>query len=215
MYQDRLDEILTYFHQRFPEAMAKARVEYFNLTGEVFEDDPFYEDRLTQYLEWFLYNGNLSGRTPIRHYLEEEGPKLSEEDRVTIEAFTHPRHSLFEVMKLKPKEQAIILMDLATREKLVVTERRTLVGLAKGNLFETRLFEARGQLYFMSAFVHHPDMAASFIRKRMKRMRKEGVTDFVPFLIALQRLWMQSQRYRHVSPKKIYSEENLQRRHAL
>ena len=214
MYKEHLDRIVTYFNDRHPKALAAARQEFFELTGEIYEDDPFYEERVANYLEWFLFDRPFDERgRAIDYYERTVGRALSEEDRETIDSFCRPVHSLFEVRRLRPGKHLVVLLDLADRAKYEVTERRSLVGLNKGAVFETRLIRKNETVFFMPAFVHHPPETAAFIRGKMKEMRRAGVEDFRPFMMTLQKIWMRRLRYGHVSAQRIYTEEMLEKLH--
>lgn len=215
MYQQRFDEIINYFNEYHHDALTEAREEFYSRTGEIFEDDPFFENRIMNYLEWFLFDRIFEGNdTAIAHYKKKLGPELSKEDRETVDAFCYSIHSLFEVRRSVQKKQKVILRNLTDNIKYEVSERRSLAGLEKGSIFEARLIQKGDKFLFLQAFVHHPAEARKIIRKTVKKMLKENVEDFGPYFMTLQKAWMQCQRYSHVNAARIYAEENPEKLHA-
>ncbi len=213
MYGEMLDRILTYFAESHPSQMARVKAAFFEVTGEVYEDDTFLESRLQSYLEWFLFhslfeNGPL---TPIEHYVHYVATTEDPDDRATLDALCHVRYSLFEFKKHVPKRDVVVLYDWVTKEKLEVTERRSMAGFAKGDLFEARLMEKFGQFFFLTSFLQYPNEANRWLKKQIKALHKQGVTDFRPFLLTLQRLWTQKQRYAHVPVKRVFDDLLLEK----
>ena len=47
----------------FSEELFKAREEYKNSVGEIYEDDQSYENRMSHFLEWYVFDRNITGKT--------------------------------------------------------------------------------------------------------------------------------------------------------
>lgn len=214
MYVDLLEKALTYFNAQFPERLLTARREFFELTGEVFEDDLFYEERVNNYLEWFLFARPFEGApSAFAYFADHVAAECDEAARATLDALRLPLHGLFEVLKIAPKKNTVILRSVFDKKaKYAVIERRNPVGLSKGDIIETRLVLKGDHCHFLSAFVVHPARVGKFIRKRVKAMQKDD-GEKEAFIVLLQRLWMQCRRYKHVNPIRIYSEENVSHFH--
>ncbi len=210
MYQEWFDKIITYFNDRHPEELARARKEFFQRTGEIFDDDSFYEQRVACYLEWFLFDRPFGERpSAIEAYADECADEATEDDRKTLEAFRNPLHSLFEVRKITPRKDTVLLLDLVDRLKYGVTERRSLAGIDKGTVFEAHLLVKGDKIHFLQGMVVHPSQVGGFLSKQIKKMIKNGETEFDSYFMELQRCWMQCQRYSHVDPKRIYAREDF------
>lgn len=215
MYNEKLEEIINHFSEHHATELTQAREDFFDQTGEVFEEDPFYEERLTNYLEYFLFDRSFNGESSAMvFYRDSVAKNLDGQDMETLEAFCHPIHSVFSVKRLIPKKHIMVLEDLADKARYEVTERRSLVALSKGDIFEARLIQKAGITFLMDAFVHHPPEARSYILKKTKQMRKKGDENFLTFMMTLQKLWMQCQRYSHLGAVKIYSDEYIEKIHA-
>ncbi|RJO71520.1 MAG: hypothetical protein C4523_04110 [Myxococcales bacterium] len=210
MFQERFEKVVQFFNTHHPDLLASARKEFFDTTGEVYEEDPFFEERIENYLEWAVLDRPCEGSLrPIDIYERNFGPTLHGDDRETMHALVNRLNSLFEVRKIQPKETSVTLMDLADKTKYLVTERRSLLALQKGHIIQVRLIQRGEKFHFLQAFVHHPEKASAVIRKLMRQYRKEEIEDIVPLLIALQRTWMQCQRYQHVPPSHFYGALSL------
>lgn len=216
MYLDLIEKALTFFNTHHAPYLLAARHEFFALTGEVYEDDAFFDERVNNYLEWFLFARPFMGQAnAFAFFVHEAQHDLSSADQQTAQAMMEPIHGLFEVLKIAPKKNLIILRSLFDKKvKFDITERRNPVGLNKGEIIETRLIKSGENTHFLNAFVVHPTKSGKFIRKRIKLMQKEGRLDQQAFFMLLQRLWMQCHRYKHVNPVRIYSEENVSHFHA-
>ncbi len=208
MYQQHLENILTYMHEKYPEELDKSRRWFFEQTGEVYEGDEFFEERISNQLDWFAFDWrNDATEIPIRTYINEKSWSLTPEDVESLEKMCNPVHSIFEVKKINPKKNLLVLFDLIARRKYEVFERRALHGIEKKNIFEARLIPSGEQYIMMNAFVMHPPEAGKFIKKRIKRMLKDGTKNFKPLMIMLQKMWMHMYRYTKVDIKLIYSDK--------
>lgn len=212
MYHEKIEQIINYFNDNYPTELSTARKSFFGKTGEIFDDDSFYDERSKNYLAWFLFDRPFNGEaSAIEFYYNKISNELEEPDRETLESFCHPIHSLFIIKRLIPKKDLVVLKDLSDLAKYRVTERRNLAGLSRGDIIEGRLIQKQDKLFFLDAFVYHPKGARPFIKKQMRILRKKGTENFKPFMLLLQKLWMQCQRYSHVSPKNIYSVEYMEK----
>ncbi len=214
MYQRHFEDIIRYFNEHHPDELTRARQDFFSQTGEVYDDDPFYEDRVSNFLEWFVFDRPFGEDTSAAHHYRRLNDGLSPEDLETLDALCQPVHGLFEVRRLLPKKHRVVLRDLRDHATYEITERRTLAGLNKNGLFEARLVMRDDQWHFMRAFVMFPDETRGFLKKQMKRMRKAGIEDFRPYFMDLQKVWMKCQRYAHVDPMKFYTDDEVEFLHA-
>lgn len=211
MFQEQIDKLLTYFNEKHEDALKLAREEYGELVGKVHEDDSFYEERIQLILIWFLLERpfNEEGRHPIDIYADTIGYSLPQNERETIRRLREAEKGIFEILKLKPKQQCMILFDLFERRKIKVTERRSLVGYSKGAIFEGYLVKKGDDFFLLDSLTYYPPIIKPALVKKLKELRKSGVESIRPFLMHLQKLWMQHKRYSHVDPKRIFSEENF------
>ncbi len=209
-YQSYLDRIVAvYAGDGYREELLRAKGEYLRLTGEVHEDDPFFELRMASFFDWYLFDRPVDGdvRSPAQRYFLEHRQSLSAGEREALQGFLDNVHSIFEVKKRKPG--IIILKDLLAAEKRVVVERRARSTFEKGDLFEARLIPYGGELYFTRGFCFFPREVRRYIAREAKRARKAGGAEPAELLRRLAYQRYLQERFRHVDVRRIYSDEGL------
>lgn len=187
--------------------LARAKGEYFERTGELFESDPSFERRMASFLEWYVFDRPLEdhdGLTPAKLWVREQNAAEDERTRMLEVARSMP--SLFEYRKVKGDRLHAI--DLLTNARLKVFERREPAGLDAGDILEARLVDYGGELYFTEVWSVHPREARRLILKAAKSFRKSagGFSARLDLVHQVARLSNRCERYRHVSPKQIFEE---------
>ena len=189
-------------------ALLAARKAHFDRYGEPHEEDASYERRTNAMLEAYLFDHRPEPGAPtaLERFVEAVGPRLSPEELTAFRAMGACRHGLFEVRTLEAGR--VRLRDVFTGADVEVTERRTVVGLASGDLLEARLVPFDGQLWFSAAFIYHPREARSRILAEVKARRKaagrHGRPDVEGLLAQLSRMAFKLERYRNVRLESIY-----------
>jgi len=209
-YQPYLDQLIAFAstEERKPDLLA-AKAEYFQRTGEVFEDDKQFEMRMASFLDYYLFDRKRpeSTRTPAEEFLDERAASVDAGEVSAFRSFTETVHGLFEVRKIKPG--TVRLRELFGGKEFDVSERRQTVGLEKGDILEARLIPFDGSLVFSSAFCFHPREATKAIKKEVKRRKK-----VMPDAPTVQLTWeaakraLKSDRYRQIAVDKIYDFES-------
>jgi hypothetical protein len=188
--------------------LLRAKKEHFARNGEPHEEDRSYEVRLNGMLDHYLYDFRPAEGvgTTLERFIEGEGPSLSPEELVAYRALAENAHGLFEVRKIKTG--SVRVRDVFTGRDLDVTERRHVVGLAKGDLIEARLLPYEGTLVFSGAFLYHPREARKAVLAEVKRMRKAApkgsALDVKGFVARLSQMALKMERYRNVRLGSIY-----------
>ena len=203
-FQPYLDELVAFAtpETRKDELLA-ARKEFFESTGEIFEDDKQFEPRMAALLEYFLFDRlRINGLSPAAELYAQvlrDGPP---ERAAAFRGFTETVHGLFEVRKLA--DGWVRLRELFTGMDFQVTERRQLAGLTKGDVLEARLIPFGGSFWFSTAFCWHPRGAVKSILKEVKRRKKSGAALPAEFLAECARRSLKADRYRNIAIEKIY-----------
>lgn len=184
-----------------------ARQAYFERFGEPHDEDKSFESRMNGLLDWVLYDFRPNGAdTTLELFLKDPSQGLTTDELSAIRELSRNLHGLFEVRRIRPGE--IRLRDVFTGKDHDVTERRTMAGLAKGDLLEARLLPHEKGLYFSGAFLYHPQEVRKTILAEVKRLRKQakkgGALDVKGFLAALSRMAFKLERYRNVKIESIY-----------
>ncbi|MDQ3265726.1 MAG: hypothetical protein M3Y59_19075 [Myxococcota bacterium] len=208
-YQPYLDELIAFGSSadRTP-ALIAAKAEYFDHTGEVFEDDKAFEMRMASFLDYYLFDrAGADGKTPAQELYDQKLQTLGADGAHVYRGFTETQHGLFEVKKMGTEQ--LRLRELFSGKDLEVTERRKMAGLEKGDLIEARLVPFGGMLLFSNAFCYHPKAATKAILKEIKRRKKKE-----PHRTPREMTWdcskraLKVDRYRQIAVEKLYDFEN-------
>lgn len=207
-YLDKLVAIAT--GETYMDAVREAKQRYFRATGEVFEDDPFFEQRMNGFIEYYLFDWPAApgGKSTTAVTIERGRETLPADELVAFAGFDRNVHSIFEYRKTKGEK--VQVTSLYDDEVYEVHERRALAGLDKGDLFDARLLPFGDKLHFSNAFVFHPKSVKKFIVAELKAARKEGVGRPTGLLHRMAYLRLKFDRFRRVDVAKIYSRETLE-----
>lgn len=178
--------------------VVRARDDYAERTGRVFEDDDeLYEQRTASFLEWYAVERatDADGLAPV--VLEAQKAP----DDAALAAWAASHRSLFVV--LDAAGPRVELEDLLGGAHFEVEERRRLHGVGPGDILEARLLGFAGRVRFGRTFLYHPAAARGAIVRQGRACLAEGGTraDAVD-LVA--RLRVRALRYKHVAPEKVY-----------
>lgn len=207
MFQPQIDRLLAWASG--PERQAEileAKAAFFERIGEAHEEDRSFEARLGLFVEHFLFDRPLrdEGRTPAQVFLDLHRDQLEPQELPAFEAFVGTVHGVFEVRKLGTKQGLRIREPISKRE-FEILERRGVVGLDKGDIFEARLLPMGDEHIFSGSFLYHPTEARKAILAEAKRRRKaDSEASSTELAHDLARLALKLERYRSVSVENIY-----------
>jgi hypothetical protein len=209
-YQRYLDQLIAFGSaEHRKDALLEAKADYFQRTGEVFEDDKVFETRMALFLDYYLFDrpSRETGKTPAQELYEERLRTGPPEESVPFRGLTETVHGLFEVRKLG--QESVRMRELFSAKDHDVTERRKMAGVQKGDILEARLIPFGGHLWFAAAFVFHPREAAKLILKEVKRRKKNGLGHNPRDLTwDCSRRALKTERYKQIAVEKIYDFEN-------
>lgn len=206
-FQPYLDKLIEYAsaEPRKPDLMS-AKAEYFQLTGEVFDEDRVFEMRMASFLDWYMFDrpSPVSHKTPAQEFAEQVSG--SADELAQYRGFTETIHGLFEVRKIA--KGMVRLKDVFSGKEHDITERRQLAGLEKGDLLEARLIPSGGELLFSASFCYQPREATKLILKEVKRRKKkEPDRPPIDLIWDCARRAIKTERYRQIAIDKIYDFE--------
>lgn len=193
-----LDGLIERFGQGSWQAdAARARAEYADRTGRVFEEDEIYEARTVAFLEWYVCERPLAGRgrTPAELALAEEAD-------AAVSAWARSHRSLFRVARVA--DSGVELVDMWGGARFAVDERRRLHGVARGDVVEARLVGWRGRVRFGRTFGFHPAGARPALEALVRAVRASGGRRADAVDQAAQ-LKVRALRFKHVEPAKVYA----------
>ena len=198
--------------------LLEARRTWFARVGEPHEEDKSYEHRMNGLLEHYLYDYRPDGASrTIDLFLRDGAGDFTTDERAQVRELGRSLRALFEVRRIRPGLMELDEVLGGARHEVV--ERRTVVALAKGDLFEARLLPHEGKLHFSAAFLYHPREVRRAILKEAKRLAEEAPPGQAPdgdeFLAQLSRMALRLERYRNVRVESIYDFDAPQGRNAV
>ncbi len=206
---DRLTERYSENEHRL-EAM-RAREEYFDRAGKVFDDDAeLFEGRMASFLEWYVLerpSAGLAGKAPIAHALESAAGAPAAERR-TLAHLASSHRSVFQLAA--SADRVLEIDDLVGGARFSVVERRNTAGVAPGDVFEARLiWDAAGEggaperAIFGRTFLFHPPDARDVVLEWVERAVELG-TRREEILFHLSRQYVRWHRLGHIGAAKVY-----------
>jgi hypothetical protein len=186
------------------EAM-RAREEYFERAGKVFDDDAeLFEGRMAAFLEWYVLERPFRGGAVPAVRMLDEAPSLSHEERRTLALVASSHRSLFELHKID--DRVLDVEDVLGGARFAVVERRNTVGFGPGDLFEARLFSDGASVVFGKTFIFHPADAREVALDWVDGALDRGVAH-EEILFHLARRHIRWHRFGHIGAAKIYRGE--------
>ena len=192
----------------------RARADFFADIKDVYDEEEFFEERISAFLEWYCLDRTIpgTGRTPLDRFLGTSLGKITAEELAYLEGLARARHALFELVRIGGDR--VEVRDVFTGGRFAATEHRPLVTLKKGDLCETRLVPYRDELFFSRTFLVHPHEARKTILAEIQRARRALSLDAPAFMRHLGSLWVRLRRYKGVDPHDIYSPAEVARPNA-
>lgn len=208
VYFELIDRLIVQFTtSEYKSEVADGKREFFDEAGVVDEENIFFEMRVTQFLEWYLFSRPLlkNLQTPVQLALEDESFKKTDEDILRLKALTQLRHSLFEFQKIRGDD--VFIRDLMTNEEIVIQKSPIQIGFSREEIFDARLVPDNGGYLFTRAFAFHPQEATEFILSEIKKVER---ADFVlqdALMLRLLKMRYKYEQYRHLKLEHVYTNE--------
>ncbi|APJ03793.1 hypothetical protein [Silvanigrella aquatica] len=145
-------------------------------TGKVNDDDPFFEQRMSSFQEFFVFEYRLSegfsGSTVFETFLYNGQSCYSLDEIVKFEQFRNFRHSLFQVES--HKDDCLIVKDLiADRVDTVYPlPDYSFAGFDLKQIFDGRLINYESKNYFTKSFILHSKLVKHIIEKNIDEFLK-------------------------------------------
>jgi hypothetical protein len=185
-------------------AAMRAREEYFDRAGKVFDDDAeLFEGRMASFLEWYVLDRPLpstsGGAPPVVSALAEPGWTPAERRGLAHLATSH--WGLFELYAVA--DRVLDVEDLIGGARFQVTERRKTLGFSAGDVFEARVLWDGSAPIFGRTFLFHPPDAREVVLDWVERAVERGVSRD-EILFHLSRNHIRWHRLGHLGAAKIY-----------
>lgn len=211
MYQKYLEPIIEEFTTgEFYAEVYKAKQEYFDKAGIVYEDDPEFEQRMSIFMDWYLFDRDLPGvdLPPIKYYFRKNKDNLKNEELNIYRDLCSTIHSIFRLKRISWNKKAMIVEDLFQNKTYKVVDPDINRAFSKGDIFEGRVIPFAGAFEFSRGFCFHPIEMESFILKEIKKVRYQDKGRQTKLILQLANMRLKQQRFGHIDVRHIYTFES-------
>jgi hypothetical protein len=180
----------------------RAREEYFERAGKVFDDDAeLFDGRMASFLEWYVLERPLAdGAAPVAHALRDAGG-WSPAERRGLAQLAASHRTLFELYAVA--DRVLDVEDVVGGARFQVVERRKTIGFSPGDLFEARVVWDGEAPVFGRTFLFHPPDAREVVLASVEGAVERGVAR-AEILFQLSRHHIRWHRLGHTGAAKIY-----------
>jgi len=195
-----LEQILLWAHKSLgPEPLVQAKEDFYERTGKVFHDDSFFNDRMSYFIDYFIFERQLPSHNGSAFDLYQK------ED--TNHCIHGVWHSIFSIHKLH--DQYLTLRDLISteRHKIPRSKETSFDGITKKDLFQGFIYNLGPQKTLSRGLIFHPIDSHSSIKKYLKLQQKKSSLDVDQVLIRFAKQHMRHLRHGHVNPKLFYQQD--------
>jgi hypothetical protein len=185
--------------------VARARAEFDERRGRVFEEEDLWEQWTQAFLEWYVLERVVDGDDlPLAARAIDAGQG---ETADAVRALLRSHRSVFEVRSTQPGR--VELRDMIGGALFAVDEKRAMHGVEPGDVVEARLVGLGEQVSFTRTFWFHPAGTRDAVEKHIARLRHGGASrlDILDHLASLR---VKCERYKHMAPDKLY-EQSVER----
>lgn len=211
MYQKYLDPVIEEFTtgEYYPEVY-KAKHEFFEKAGIVYEDDPEFEQRMCIFMDWYIFERDLPGvdLPPIKYFFRRNKDRLSNEELAIYGDFCRTIHSIFRLKRTTWFNRGLVVQNLFSRKSYTVNDSDMNQGFTRGDVFEARLIPFRGTFEFSRGFCFHPVEMSAFIEGEIEKVRNQDRNRQTRLILQLASMKLKHLRFNHIDIRQIYSLES-------
>jgi hypothetical protein len=183
-----------------------AKKEFFDRAGIVYEDDAEYDQRMSIFMDWYLFDRDLPGvdLPPVRYYFRKHRAQMDSEKTAIFEDLCKTNHSIFKLNRRTWVGKGLVITDLFTQKKYTIHGAEMSDAFSRGDLFEARLIPYRGEFHFSKGFCFHPVEMGSFISGEIKRVRFQDKPKQSKLILELSSMKLKHLRFPHIDIQHIY-----------
>lgn len=184
-----------------------AKQEFFEKAGIVYEDDAEYDQRMSIFMDWYLFDRDLPGvdLSPIKLFFRKNKENLPNERLSIYRDFCSTIHSVFRLKGRSWFSKGLKVEDLFSKKSYTVIDSDINQGFARGDLFEARLIPFKGRYEFSRGFCFHPIEMESFILNEIKKVRYQDKSRQTKLILQLSSMKLKHLRFQHIDVKHIYT----------
>ncbi|MBN2801889.1 MAG: hypothetical protein JXR91_02225, partial [Deltaproteobacteria bacterium] len=179
-----------------------AREQFFKFTGKFDESEPWFEVRMSMFMDWYLLDRkDRSNLTPVERYILNNSGNEDPETMEQLRYFLSTQRSVFRIEKIDGVN--VMLKDLI-RGGLWLTEwTLPIAGLQTDRIINTRIIYSKGTVFAGRGAVLHPREAKESIlsiidRALAEHMPPEHITSY------MDKINLKLNRYSNVKIKHVY-----------
>ncbi len=208
MYEKYLEPIIEQFTTgEYYREVYNAKQEYFEKAGVVYEDDPEFEQRLSIFMDWYLFDRDLPGvdLPPVKFYFKQNKDRFNDEEVNIYNDLCGTIHSIFSVKRLTWNRKSVVTRDLFSNKTYKVSDLHMNRGFSKGDIFEARLILFKGAMEFSKGFCFHPAEMESFILSEIQKVRFQNKVRQTKLILQLANMKLKHMRFSHIDVRHIYT----------
>ncbi len=208
MYHQYLDPVIEEFTTReYYPIVYQAKQEYFEKAGIVYEDDVEFDQRMSIFMDWFLFDRDLPGvdLPPIKYYFRKNKDKFTNEELNIYKDFCATIHSIYRLKRHKLFGHGLLAKDLFSNKTYTVSDPEITKGFTRGDIFEARIIPFKGNFHFSRGFCFHPVEMVSFISSEIKKVRYQEKVRQTKLILQLSGMKLKHLRFQHIDIKHIYT----------
>jgi len=178
MLKEILEQLFEFAAKAIPsDHILEAKKAYQKETGEIYEDDKFYNSRMALFLEWFLFDNYIEekSQSPLEILIEEHSQSWNSDKLRIYRNLTESIQGLFLIKKIK--DESIKVSNLFTDETYLVQEKDARLFFGKNDIFQGRLIFFQEQFHFTGNYCFHPEKTHKYIRQEVKLISKAQAGD--------------------------------------
>ncbi len=208
MYEKYLEPIIEeYTTGEYYREVFNAKNEYFEKAGVIYEDDEEFEQRMSIFMDWYLFDRDLPGvdLPPVKYHFRKHKETFGSEDLDIYKDLCSTLHSIYRLKRRTLNRKSHIVEDLFSGKTYKVTDVNLQQGFSRGDIFEARLIPFKGMFEFSKGFCFHPTEMESFILSEIKKVRYQDHKRQTKLIMQLASMKLKHARFRHIDVKFIYS----------
>jgi hypothetical protein len=179
-----------------------AREEFHKLTGEFEEAEPWFETRMTMFMDWYLLDRKgPDDLTPVEKYLATHNDILSDDELRAFQNLNVSMRSTFQIHKIKGDE--LLLEDLILGGQWLTRWILPFAGLKVDDIFNSRLFLTESDIEVGRGAVLHPTDAQDALFDIIDRARREHMSPNNT-VCYLDKVKLKLDRYSNVKIRHVY-----------
>ena len=208
MYQKYLDPVVEEFTTgQYYRQVYEAKKEYFEKAGEVHEDDIEFEQRMTIFMDWYIFDRDLPNidLSPMKYFFRQNKSRFRSDEITIYKDLCSTVHSLFRLRRRTWNKKALIVEDLFSKTRYRVATPEISRGFSRGDIFEARLIPFSGRYEFSRGFCFHPPEMGGFILKEIKKVRFQDQGKQTKLILSLSNMKLNHLRYQHIDVRHFYT----------